>query len=171
MRKQARGLVLGGMAVTLALSGCGGGGSKPKLDREELRSRGNALCKAAQDRIDAGAANIFTERSAGGFVSIPTPQEITRFVKEVFSREFDRELDGLDKLGRPIRDPDLYDRALDQGHKGLEQVKNDPTSIQSRDQSPLLPYDDRIGGLGLDECRAGARAIELTNGLRRPGTP
>ena len=158
-------LVLAGIAAGGLLAGCGGE-TESALTRETYLARANAICESTNQRLEQEAQRAFPERG-----QIPSAERIESFVRRTAAPAFERQLDQIKELKPPSDDRPLVREMLDEGQKSLEKMRADPTGVQSNVQSPLLNFDRRATGFGLDKCRTGQKLNELTSGITRTPAP
>lgn len=141
------------LVVGLGAAGCGGGGkskstaSTPALTKTEFLTRGNAICKSGNDRINARGKQMFKPQSR------PTQAQRKQF--GVFAiGVIQGEIDGVRGLRPPTADRAKVARIVDTAQKDLDKVKGDPASLTG----PGDPFKDAnklANDYGLTACGSG----------------
>ncbi|MBW3627471.1 MAG: hypothetical protein KY412_07660 [Actinobacteria bacterium] len=153
MRMNRSGSLTLAALLTVSLAGCGGGGDE--LSKAQFVEQGNKICERTEQRITQAAERAFTAKG-----EIPSAQQITDFANETVDPALQEELEGLRDLTPPKDDEDRVKDILDEGQRGLEEVRRDPTSLIG-ERDPLENYHELASGYGLDKCGKFSEEVEL----------
>lgn len=123
--------VLSATALSLALAACGddtatdptGSNEAKALTRSELIEQGDAICKASNDRIEAGSAEFEAAE--------PTEADLLAFITETVFPEVEGQARDLRELVPPAGDAEEIDAMLDSLEAQLAQGKADPNYLMS----------------------------------------
>jgi hypothetical protein len=141
---------LGPALITLALilAGCGGGGGDDRLSKEEFIAAADAICKEANDRIEA--------------LGEPTLENVSEYVTEAeaISRE---QLGALRALRPPAEDEATLNGAYDLIEQQIDLAVQGVDALTSGDQAAFQEIDAQITSIeaeadqvardyGLQEC-------------------
>ena len=137
---------VGAVGITaVVISGACGDGEEA-LTKAGFLERGNAICATTENEIRSAADSTFPRDK------VPDAQQLARFTDETIEPAFMRQLEELGDLKPPKEDKESVDSILEEGRKGLDKLKSQPTTIISRDTNPLVRYDQLANDYGLSTC-------------------
>ena len=131
--------------LVLLVGACGDSGTA--LTKTEFLAQGNQICADHEQNIKSAAESAFTEKG-----KIPTPDQVSDFASKTVAPEVQKQLDELKKLKPPSKDKSRVDQILSEGKKGVDETRRDPTSIQTKESSPFVNYEELADAYGLKAC-------------------
>jgi hypothetical protein len=144
------------------VAGCGGDGDKDGasggtgtgaaagLSKAQFIERGDAICAAADKRIDAAATKLRQSSKKSG--TLPTTQ-VVRFLTRSSMPAYDRMVIGLRKLSPPKSDEQRIDAFVASVAGAIDAVKANPQKYAKRTTAD--PFDDankRAQAYGFEVC-------------------
>ena len=149
-------------ALTLAIAGCGGdddetttgasgasgatGAGGAPLSKSEFIAQADAACKSGNEALDKSGQKLFSDGS-------PSTEEITQYVDQSFVPTIEGELDAIRSLTPPEGDEETIDDILQAAQTSVENVKDDPSLLESG--NPFKEADDLANQYGLKVCGQG----------------
>lgn len=145
---------LAALALTacLALAACGNDddsgaakdGDQPAaaLTKAELIAKGDAICKAGNDRIEKAGAGLDDNASR---------EDVVAFVKDTLVPDVERQARELRALEPPAADAKAYEAILDAIDTEVAAVKKDPMQALSSDD-PFAGANKLATTFGFEEC-------------------
>jgi hypothetical protein len=151
-------LALAALATSgaLALAGCGGdddtattasggaeagGASGPALTKDQFIAQADAICAAGDRTIEEAIEAL----GRGGE---PSPADLHQF-SIIAVPAIQQEVDAIEALPPPEGDEDEVEAILAAVQKGIDEIRSDPTSIES---DPLAEADRLAEDYGLEQC-------------------
>jgi hypothetical protein len=135
------------MAMGLIAAGCDDdddGGDA--LTKEEFVAQGNAICEKGNAEINAAADEAFSGKQ-------PNPAAEEAFVTDTLVPSVQGQIDDIRDLGIPEGDEDTVNGFLDKAELILQDLKEDPASIDDGD--PFAPVNQELADYGLTTCAEG----------------
>ena len=132
-----------GLCASLGFAACGGddGGDKPT--KTEYIAKADAICKSADDKIQADAQKEFGNTP-------PTQQQILTYQKEKVLPALEKESSDLKALDKPEGDEDELNALYDSLDSSIEKAKNAPTI----EDSLFADANQKAKAYGLKQCGA-----------------
>ena len=143
MRGWRAGLLSAGLV--LVAGACGDSGES--LTKAEFIAQGNKICADSEQNIKSAAESLFTEKG-----KIPTADQISTFATGTVAPEVQKQINELKKLNPPSDDKDRVGEILAEAKKGVDEIRRDPTSIQTRESTPFGDYEELANAYGLKAC-------------------
>lgn len=142
-------------AVALFLASCGGSDAEP-LSKSEYLKQGNAICKAAGERVNKAfeAVGEIDPADLGEDAG-----KIADFFEET-AAIFSGMIDDLDDLEPPSDDKGDVDEMLKTGRDGVDELRGAAEKIEEDGDLEALDdmgenldeFDEKADEYGLDEC-------------------
>ena len=159
MRGWRIGLLSAGLV--LAAGACSDAGDA--LTKAEFLAQGNKICADSEQTIKSSAEALFTEKG-----KIPTSDQITTFATGTVAPQVQKQLDELKKLSPPSDDTSRVNQILSEGKKAVDETRRDPTSIQTKESSPFVNYEELADAYGLKACGdASSNTRALMSGIAK----
>lgn len=133
MTARANGCGLAGLALCLAVAGCGGDDTAVRLDAATLVARADEICRGGVER--------FAEIQAEAPANAKEAEEQTAELVEVASEE----LSALRELRPPEELRAVYERYLRARGRALEQLEIGREAAASRDTAAYLEAQAKVG--------------------------
>ena len=111
-----------------------------------LIAQADAACKSGNEALDKAGQKLFSDGS-------PSTEEITQYVDESFVPTIEGELDAIRSLTPPEGDEETIDDILQAAQTSVENVKDDPSLLESG--NPFKEADDLANEYGLKVCGQG----------------
>ena len=131
------------LCASLALAACGGG-DDDKPTKAEYIAKADAVCKTADEKIQADAQKEFGNQQ-------PTPAQITKYQKEKVIPALEQQSDDLRGLDKPEGDEDELNALYDSLDKAIEGAKTAPTI----DDQTFADANKKADAYGFKECGSG----------------
>ncbi len=144
---------LGGIALALAVAGCGGADATttagfeepPPLTKAEFLAEADRICHSAESQIEAAADDFAT-------VEEPDPAEVRRIVTKVVVPKLRAEAGTIALLDPPPHDAEEVQAILDATERGADALEKDPL-IALDGIPPELREAERLArAYGSGEC-------------------
>ncbi len=145
-----------GVSVTALLAtgalaaGCGGSddsSTTTALSQSEFVAGATAICKPANEQIEAAADKIL------GSGSRPTPQEFEQFVTSAVIPQTQAVIDEFKGLTPPSDQAQIYDALIEELQSTNDQLKADPERPLAQG-NPFAKSNQLATQAGLDVCAA-----------------
>lgn len=138
------------LAVSLTVSGCGGGDDKSSdapasITKADFTEQADAICAAGDVTINA---------AADALGDTPTQAEIEAFATDVLVVSVQSQHDDIEALGAPDGDEDDITAMLDALQSSIDAVTADPASINAEGADPFADANQMAQDYGLTDCGA-----------------
>ena len=146
LRKALSALALTGASVLL-LAACGSSGSDTTatITKAAFLKQGNAICANGNKEIDQASKNL------GQNGEQPSQAQLEKFVNETVLPSVEKQVAALEALPVPSGDEDQVQAILDAANQGIDQGKQDPTSLTGN-SDPFAKASQLANEYGLTEC-------------------
>ena len=135
------------LTLSLAVTGCGGGGSDDEDAAPEPISKADFSAQA--DKICADAtADLTAEAEALG--EDPSQEQIEAFASDSLVPSIQAQHDDIEALGAPEGDEDEVEAILTSLQEGIDTVEADPSTTTSGD--PFAEASELAADYGLEDC-------------------
>ena len=137
------------LAVALAAgvgvaAGCGDDDDAAAISKGDFIAQAGEICRSGDRELEATGAELF----AGGE---PDPQDMRRWIDEVFAPTVRGQVADIRALGAPAGDEDEIAAILDAADRGVDEIHEDPSRLGSGDNS-LDEATRSIVEYGVEEC-------------------
>jgi hypothetical protein len=116
-------LLMAVLSAGIVAVGCGGGDDN--LTKAQFIDQADAICKKGNQRINAGAKEVFTSKQE------PSKAELKTFATETLIPDIQGQVDDVRALNEPSADEDQVNAFLDSAQAELDKGKNDPLYMTS----------------------------------------
>jgi hypothetical protein len=127
------------LVCSLAVAACGGSDDKPT--KAEYITKADAICKAADDKIQTLAQQQFANQQ-------PTPEQITQFQRDKVVPSIEQQSKDLRALDKPDGDDDELNGIYDSLDEAVQKAKSSPTI----DDTTFQAVDKKAQDYGFKEC-------------------
>jgi putative heme degradation protein len=134
------------LAAGLLAAGCGGGDDN--LTKAEFTNQADAICKKGNQEIDKAAKQVFTSKQA------PSKAQFEKLVNDTLIPNTQSQIDQIRDLNPPSADEDQVNALLEEAQSALDEVKQDPTVLQSN-KDPFKKANQLANDYGLKACGNG----------------
>jgi hypothetical protein len=151
LRAMTRSRILTGLAVALCsvAAGCGGddsgGGASedaPAISKADFIKQANAICTAGNKEIATAAQELGNN---------PSDDDIESFATDTLVPNIRGQVEDIRALGFPEADADRLDGLFTKTEGILDDVEDDPASINSPDD-PFQAVNGEVSDYGLTAC-------------------
>jgi hypothetical protein len=138
-------LAAAGAAWAMA-AGCGDDGDAA-LTKDEYIDRGDEICAEANERIEDGAEELFSDNEE------PSAEEVERFTLEVSVPTLEAQIQDLRALSAPEDDRDELSEIYDDAEEGIAELREDP-SLAAEGELPdgIERSNELASEYGFTEC-------------------
>jgi hypothetical protein len=116
-------LLMAVLSAGIVAVGCGGGDDN--LTKAQFIDQADAICKKGNQRINAGAKEVFTSKQE------PSKAGRKTFATETLIPDIQGQVDDVRALNEPSADEDQVNAFLDSAQAELDKGKNDPLYMTS----------------------------------------
>jgi hypothetical protein len=127
-------------------TGATGAATGEPLSQDEFITQADQICADGDKEIDQQAQETFGQGE-------PSDQEVEQFASETVVPNIQRQIDGIGALTPPEGDEDEVSAILDAAQEALDEIEQDPSSLQSG--NPFKQANQLAQDYGLTECGDG----------------
>lgn len=132
------------LALSLIVSGCGGGDDdKTSISKADFIEQADAICAAGDVEIEAAADALGDD---------PTQEQIEAFAVDTLVPSVQGQHDAIDALGAPEGDEDAISAMLDALQGSIDTVEADPSTINAEGADPFADANQMAQDYGLTDC-------------------
>lgn len=123
-------------------TGATGVGTGEPLSQDEFIAEADQICTDSDKKINAAGQDIGNK---------PSDQEFDQFVTETLVPEIQGQIDDIRALTPPEGDEDEVSAILDAAQDGVDQIEQDPSSVQGEDD-PFQEANQLAKDYGFKKC-------------------
>ncbi len=156
MRKRSIGLFAIAALLATIVFGCGGGDetteSTASLTKSAFIKQGNAICARTNKQFEDEFEDFSNEKTSLSTSGEPSRPQLIEAVEQLYIPIIGQQIEELRALGAPAGEEQEVDKAVSAGEEGLQEVREDPSSLLVSSGGPFGEYNKLMTDYGLAEC-------------------